>query len=147
MKNVRRATIDDLEVLAPLFDAYRQFYSQSPDVNGAREFLAARINNEESVIFIAELDGRAAGFVQLYPAFTSVGMRRTWILNDLFVAADARRHGLAELLMKRAHEMAAADDAAGVLLETQISNTGAQALYEKLGYQRNDVTWFYWLPL
>lgn len=147
MKNVRRAVIEDLDALALLFDAYRQFYAQQPDVDGAREFIAARINNDESVIFIAELEGRAVGFVQLYPVFTSVGMRRAWLLNDLFVASNARRNGMAAALMQAAHEMAAADGAAGVLLETQISNTGAQALYEKLGYQRNDTTWFYWLPL
>lgn len=147
MNNIRRASIGDLDVLARLFDAYRQFYAQQPDVDGAREFLAARIGNNESVLFIAELEGRAVGFVQLYPVFTSVGMRRTWLLNDLFVAKGARRQGVAAALMQAAHEMAAADGAAGVLLETQINNTGAQALYEKLGYQRNDTTWFYWLPL
>lgn len=146
MKNIYRATIEDLDALAPLFDGYRQFYSQAPDLDGARKFLAERINNNESVIFLAKLEGDAVGFVQLYPIFTSVGMRRAWLLNDLFVAESARRNGVAKALMQAAHEMAAADGAAGVLLETQVSNMGAQMLYEKLGYQRNTTTSFYWLP-
>ena len=93
------------------------------------------------------MDGNAAGFVQLYPIFTSVGMRRVWLLNDLYVAAAARRAGAATALMNAAHAMAREDDAAGVMLETHIDNRDAQALYEKLGYQRNTATWFYYLSL
>jgi len=30
------------------------------------------------------------GFAQLYPSFSSVSMKRLWILNDLFVSSEAR---------------------------------------------------------
>ena len=145
--NVRRAESADLDELAVLFDAYRQFYAQPSDVPAAHRFLEARMANNESVVFFGERDGDAAGFVQLYPLFSSVGMRRVWLLNDLFVAATARRSGLATKLMQAAHDMARADGASGVLLETQTGNRDAQALYEKLGYRRNEATWFYWLAL
>lgn len=145
--SVRRATRDDLDALAVLFDAYRQFYAQSSDVPGARAFLAARLHDDESVIFIATAPDGAFGFTQLYPLFTSVGMRRLWLLNDLFVAADARRLGVASALMQAAHAHARDTGAAGVLLETQRTNHSAQALYRKLGYERNDSTEFHFLAL
>src|SRR5581483_8937251 len=98
---VIQAGVEDVGRLAPLFDAYRQFYRQPPDLDGAREFLTERLTRKESVVFLAVAEGArepaALGFVQLYPSFSSVKMRRIWVLNDLFVAREARRHGVARL--------------------------------------------------
>ena len=146
--HVRHADLDDLDALVPLFDAYRQFYSQATDTAGARRFLEERMMKNESVVFIAVRDdGRTVGFTQLYPVFTSVGMRRQWLLNDLFVADSARRTGVAQALMTAAHEHARKTGANGVTLETQVTNRNAQALYEKLGYRRNEESRFYHLSL
>ena len=80
---VRRAGHEDLDALAELFDSYRQFYGQSPDVGAARNFIEARLAAEDSVILIAAMDGgRALGFTQLYPTFSSIRMARSYILND-----------------------------------------------------------------
>lgn len=92
-EGIRQATVEDLDTLVPLFDAYRQFYRQPSDMEGARRFLLARFENNQSVIFIAFRNGTATGFVQLYPSFSSTAMARILVLNDLFVAADARRQG------------------------------------------------------
>lgn len=143
---VHRAGPADLDALAVLFDAYRQFYEQAPDLHGARAFLGARLANDESVIFIARDDAGAAGFTQLYPLFTSVGMRRLWLLNDLYVAADRRRGGAARLLMDAARAHAIETDASGIMLETQKTNAPARALYEKLGYRQFETTDFWFLP-
>jgi hypothetical protein len=50
---VRQAVLADLEALVPLFDGYRQFYGRPNDTSAAREFLLARFNHGESVLFIA----------------------------------------------------------------------------------------------
>src|SRR4030095_2507041 len=106
---VRRAGIPDLDQLVPLFDSYRQFYSMPSDPALARRFLADRISRNESVVLMAESSERAAvGFVQFYPSFSSVRVARTYILNDLFVAPDARRGGIASMLLKAAAEFARA---------------------------------------
>lgn len=144
---IRRATLDDLAALAALFDAYRRFYGQPPDLAGARSFLEERLAQDESVVFLATRGEAPAGFTQLYPLFTSVGMRRLWLLNDLYVAADARREGVATGLLQAAHAHAAATGATGVLLETQIANRGAAALYRGMGYVRNTATDYYFLEL
>jgi ribosomal protein S18 acetylase RimI-like enzyme len=133
------ATQDHLELLLPLFDAYRVFYGQPSDLEAARAFLLERFHLRESVTFLA-LDGdRAVGFTQLYPSFSSVSMRRLWILNDLFVAPESRGERVGERLIERAVTLARETNAKGIQLETAHSNVSGQKLYERLGFQREDL--------
>jgi len=135
---IRQATILDLDTLAPLFDGYRQFYRQPADLARARDFLAERFRHHESLILLARDEhGAGLGFTQLYPLFSSVRTVRTWLLNDLFVAATARRQGVASALLKAAAEHAHALGAASLSLSTALDNAPAQALYESLGWQRD----------
>lgn len=144
---VRRAGADNLDALAVLFDAYRQFYRQPADLVGARAFLAERIARGESTIFLAELDEQPAGFTQLYPSFTSAGMARIFILNDLFVAPEARGQGVATALLHRAAEFGRAEGAVRLVLSTATDNFTAQALYEREGWLRDDAFLTYRLAL
>lgn len=133
---IRHAGVDDLDTLAPLFDGYRQFYGQTPDVARARTFLAERMANHESQILLALDDtGAGLGFTQLYPLFSSVRAVRTYLLNDLFVATVARRHGVAKVLLTAAVEHARSLGAASLSLSTALDNAPAQALYESLGWR------------
>jgi len=69
---VRRARRDDLDALAPLFDAYRRFYEQPGDIALASAFLSDRLERGESVIFVAEAEQQLLGFCQLYASWCSV---------------------------------------------------------------------------
>jgi GNAT superfamily N-acetyltransferase len=142
-----RCTPDHVELVAPLFDAYRIFYGQSSDFGGARIFLRERMEKNESVIFLAFMDSEAVGFTQLYPSFSSISMKRVWILNDLFVAENARKQGVAEALMHRAKTLAVDTRSKGIALETGAENFGAQQLYEKLFYAKNVESFHYFLSL
>jgi len=138
---VKRAGLDDLATLAPLFDGYRQFYGQRSDVPRALAFLEERLRRSESVIFLAVADGEggdALGFTQLYPSFSSVSLRRLWILNDLFVRQDIRRGGVGRRLLERAREWAIETQAKGLILTTAVTNEAAQALYESCGWRRDE---------
>ncbi|MGA9566161.1 MAG: hypothetical protein WBS19_11605, partial [Candidatus Korobacteraceae bacterium] len=86
-----QATPADVGAVAPLFDAYRQFYNKPANEEAARRFLFARLSKGESVMFVAFQGQNAVGFVPLYPVFSSVNLTRQWILNDLYVTADARK--------------------------------------------------------
>ena len=134
---VRIAGLDDLESVVPLFDSYRQFYGRTSDQALARSFLRERMANKESVIFLAQADGGAAGFIQLYPSFTSTGAARIWILNDLFVAPARRGQGIASLLLERAAGFARETGAVRLGLSTAVTNHAAQALYERHGWKRD----------
>ena len=99
MHSIRRATLDDIEALTALFEAYRAFYEQVPDAAGARAFLSERMLADESVVFVADTsDARLVGFTQLYPSFSSTVMRRIFVLNDLFVSPDARGTGVRRMI-------------------------------------------------
>jgi ribosomal protein S18 acetylase RimI-like enzyme len=138
---VRRASAADAERVAPLFDAYRQFYRQHPDPARALAFISERLERDESVVFVAErtpeAGGAALGFVQLYPSFSSVSACRIWVLNDLFVSPEARGLGVARALMAAARAHAERTGARQVVLSTGRTNAPARALYEGLGYVRD----------
>jgi ribosomal protein S18 acetylase RimI-like enzyme len=145
---IRQATIHDLDVLVSLFDGYRQFYQQPSDPVRARTFLAERFAHHESLILLAcNESGEGLGFVQLYPLFSSVRAVRTYLLNDLFVAANVRRLGVAKALLIAAADDARALGAASLSLTTALDNLPAQALYESLGWQRDQGFFEYGLVL
>lgn len=144
---VSRAGLSDLEALVPLFAAYRVFYKQPDAPQTARAFLDDRLRNEESVIFVARLDGKTVGFTQLYPCFSSVRASRSWILNDLYVDDSARRKGVAAALLDAARQHGIATGATSLTLQTGKDNTAAQALYEREGWIRQDDYYWYDLPL
>jgi len=136
---VRQATVADLDLVVPLFDAYRQFYRLASDPEGARQFLLERFAHSQSVIFLA-LDGDAAiGFTQLYSSFSSGAMARISVLNDLFVAPEARRRGVGSALLEAAAEYGQRVGAVRLALSTELNNTTAQALYERGGWKRDTV--------
>ena len=134
---VLRAGPEHVGLVAPLFDAYRQFYGRSADVAAARAFLRDRFDHGESIVFIAEVGGAPAGFAQLYPSFSSVSLARTFILNDLFVVASRRRSGVGSMLLRAATDHARSLGAVRVTLNTDIRNTTAQAVYEARGWKRD----------
>ena len=146
---VRQAGPGDVDAVTPLFDAYRQFYQQPSDPVLARAFIAERIARSESVIFLAERDGQAVGFVQLYPLFSSTAARprRLWLLNDLFVSPSARGGGVARALMDRARRLGEETGAAGLELATARTNAPAQRLYESLGWRQDELFLRYELGL
>ena len=133
---VRRAQPADIDVLVSLFEGYRAFYKCASNESLARTFLLDRLQSGDSVVFVA-LDadrGAGAGFVQLYPTFSSLRMRRAWILNDLFVGPSYRGHHVAKRLMAAARALAVETQSATVALETARENHVARKLYESLGY-------------
>lgn len=138
MLQILEAKLKDIDLISPLFDLYRQFYKQSSDLQAAKLFLQARIQTNESVIFFARDANQALGFIQLYPSFSSISMKRLWILNDLFVKAEARRNSLGRRLVEAATEYAAATNAKGLTLKTSVDNLPAQSMYESMGWKRNE---------
>ncbi|MEK4085428.1 GNAT family N-acetyltransferase [Psychrobacillus sp. FSL K6-1415] len=140
---IQRATLNELDSLTELFDLYRLFYKQESNLEGARAFLKERLVKEESVVFIAYDENSPVGFVQLYPSFSSVSMKQSWILNDLYVKKSARNNGFAEKLIKMVINFAEETDAKGILLETGEENIPAQRLYEKIGFIRDSNYYYY----
>ncbi len=136
-----------VDVLAPLFDLYRQFYKQPPDLDSARDYLRNRLERGEALVYLARDDQQALGFTLLYPTFSSISLKRLWILNDLYVVESGRRAGVARMLMERARQLALDTGAEGLILETALTNLPAQKLYEGLGWKRDEEFYRYFLKV
>lgn len=141
------AGLDELEPAARLFDAYRQFYGRPSDIAACRAYLRERLAHGESRVYLASRGDRFEGFMQLYPSFGSLSLRRTWILYDLFVSPDARGQGVATRLLGQARQLGMDTGAHDLSLATAITNLTAQRLYERMGWKRDQDFHYYNLTI
>jgi ribosomal protein S18 acetylase RimI-like enzyme len=136
--SVRKATSEDAARVAPLFDKYRQFYGEPSQPAVAETFLAERLGQEQSILFVAEdEDGTMLGFTQLYPGFSSVRAAATFVLNDLFVEEQARGRGVARRLVETAEDFVRSRGVLSLSLSTAQDNHAAQQLYRDMGWQQD----------
>lgn len=144
MITIRVANIEDIEQLAVLFDEFRQFYAQTSDIDGAKNFLKERMQNNESIIFVAQNEDKLIGFIQMYPTFSSVSMMKDMIMNDLYVFPEFRKKGIGKALLETAKKFGRDNKYKGLWVETANDNP-ARALYESLGWEK-DVAFvhYYW---
>lgn len=134
---VRRATSEDLEKLAVLFDEYRQFYGSSSNIRESHQFLQQRFLNQQSVIFIHVKDDVITGFVVLYLGFSSLACSSYYILDDVYVTPIYRRQGSAKQLIDTAILFARHEKAIRISLETQKNNYHSHDLYEQMGFVKD----------
>ena len=148
MTRVVRGSLSDLEVLLPMFDAYRMFYKRDSDLDGARAYLQARLERGEATVFLAlEDSGAALGFALCYSTFSSVAMKPLVILNDLFTTPEARGRGVGTALIDACASFARLEGVLVLRLRTANDNETAQRVYDKAGFKRDEVYCTYDLSL
>ncbi|WP_212005614.1 N-acetyltransferase [Chitinophaga sp. HK235] len=133
--------------VAVLFDAYRSYFDQVPDFKGALAFVSDRIKLGDSVIFVVFEGDEIIGFAQLYPLFTSLGMKRGWLLNDVYVLEEHRGKGAGGALVDAAIDHGRKTDAAWLMLQTYVANTGAQKLYASKGFKKDATSYYFYHAL
>jgi len=136
---IRTATRDDLDQIAPLFDAYRQFFTEKPDLDVSRAFLGERLEREESVVLAAFDGAEATGFLQLYPLFSSWYVKRQWFLSDLYVAPAFRERGIGKRLVAACVDFAKHTGSRAILVELPFSEPHLVKFYGELGFIKDDV--------
>jgi len=144
---IRPATSDDIATLAPLFEAYRAFYEREPDADRARAYLQDRIAAADASALLAEVDGRVVGFALMYPGWSSLAMAPVLQLSDLYVEPGARARGAGRALLQACEAFGIARGAIRLQLETQRTNTVAQALYTELGWELDEEFISFTMPL
>ena len=134
-----QATLEHLDLLTPLFIKYREFYGELPLPDSSRKFLENRLTRKESVIYLALADDedKLLGYCQLFPSYSSLSLKRVWILNDIYVAEDARRMLVADRLLQTAKQMAKDTNAVRMRVATSVSNEVAQKTYESIGFRED----------
>lgn len=144
---IRPATAQDADALAPLFDDYRRFFTQTEDLETSRTFLRERLERGESVVLAAFDGAAAAGFLQLYPLFSSWYARRQWFLSDLYVAPEYRTRGVGKRLVETCAGFARRDGARAILVELPFSEPHLAEFYGALGFEKDAVFELYRLVL
>jgi ribosomal protein S18 acetylase RimI-like enzyme len=136
---IARARPVDVAAATELFIAYQAFYRVIVDAGKARAFVSDRLRLNDTIFLLARFDNtpthKAVGFVQMMPKLSSTSMRRDWVVNDLFVAEQHRRQGIATALMNESLAFAKRTGAAKMSLKTQADNAAARALYEREGWE------------
>jgi len=136
---ITRVGEPDLEALLPLMRGYCDFYDVSPSDEALLALSRALIADpeREGVQLIArDASGRAVGFATVYWSWQTLAASRLGVMNDLFVAPEARGSGLAERLIAACRERCADHGATELAWQTAKDNLRAQAVYERVGGRR-----------
>jgi GNAT superfamily N-acetyltransferase len=137
--SIERVREDDLADLLPLMRGYCDFYEVDPPDERllwlSRELLASP--DHDGIQLIARTEGgRAVGFATIYWSFSTAMAARIAIMNDLFVAEDARGGGVADALILACADEARTRGAIELAWQTAKDNLRAQAVYERVGAER-----------
>lgn len=130
----------ELDELLPLIAAYQRFYEVGDvDPERNRTFFGRFIApSEDGMLLGARVDGWLLGYACLYWHFTSLLAAETVLMNDLFVAPEARGHGIGRALIEASAGVARERDAAYLEWATAPDNHTAQRLYDSLPTERSE---------
>lgn len=145
---------EDLDALLPLVRGYCAFYEETAGIPQpsddallalSRALLSDGDREGVQLIARATADGTAVGFATVYWSWSTLSASRIAVMNDLFVAPDARGTGVAEQLIGACRGVAAQHGARALQWTTAPDNLRAQAVYDRVGGSRS--TWVhYGLP-
>jgi GNAT superfamily N-acetyltransferase len=138
---------DDLGELLPLVRGYCDFYEVAPsdgDLLALSRALIADPEREGLQLIARDGTGQAVGFATVFWLWSTLSASRVGLMNDLFVAPDARGSGAAEALIAACRDACTRRGATRLVWQTAKDNTRAQAVYERAGATREE--WLdYWL--
>lgn len=144
---IRRAEARDLPELGELgaalmrvhyaFDELRFLEPGGGDQSGYSRFMASQLDEDDSIVYVAERRGRIVGYV--YAAVEPLSWKdlrdEAGYIHDLLVADSARRLGVGEGLLERAIEWLVERGMPRVLLGTAAQNDTARRLFERRGFR------------
>lgn len=142
---IKKAGLEDLNIVAELFNLYRIFYRQADNYEKCKTFIQERLDNEQSNIFLVYIGDKAVGFVQLYKLYHYIKLQKQWLLSDLFVHPDYRGKGLSVALIDRSKKWCEETEACGLMLETEKTNDIGNQLYPRCGFEHDGShNYYYW---
>jgi ribosomal protein S18 acetylase RimI-like enzyme len=145
--NVRRATVEDARLLAELgAQTFAEAFAEENSPEDMAAYLADSFNagglTEEltdplSVFFVADVEGRAAGYAKLHPGHLSDSVKgqRPIELVRLYVSKEWLGRGVGQALMQRCIEEARGLGFQTIWLGVWERNRRAQAFYRKWDFQ------------
>lgn len=145
---ITRVGSEDLADLLPLMRGYCDFYMVSPsdeDLLALSRALIADPEREGLQLIARDGDsGAAIGFATIYWTWSTSDAGRLGVMNDLFVAEEARGSGIADALIRACQDECARRGVRRLAWQTAPDNHRAQAVYDRVGATREQ--WVdYWI--
>ena len=131
----------DLPELLPLMRGYCDFYEVDPPDDALLAMartLIADPEHEGLQLIARDDDGRPVGFATVFWTWSTLSVSRLGVMNDLFVAEDARGGGVADALIEACAERCRERGATSLDWQTAHSNERARAVYERVGATRDE---------
>jgi GNAT superfamily N-acetyltransferase len=137
---ISRVGAADLGELLPLVRAYCDFYEVSPSDEALLELSRALIADpeREGVQLLARNGGDAVGFATIYWSWATTIASRIGVMNDLYVAPEARGQGVPDELIQACAEECRRHGAAELTWQTARDNARAQRVYDRVGAERSE---------
>jgi GNAT superfamily N-acetyltransferase len=134
--------VEEFEQLLPLIAAYQRFYEvEEIDEERNRTFFRRFLGpSQDGLLLGARSEGRLVGYACLYWHFSSLEACESVLMNDLFVAEEARGKGVGRALIEATAEVARERGVPFVEWSTAPDNETAQRLYDSTGAGRTE--WF-----
>jgi GNAT superfamily N-acetyltransferase len=146
---IERVSKQTLDELLPLLRAYCDFYEASPsdaELLALSHALIADPDREGVQLLARDETSAAVGFATVYWSWATTDAERIGVMNDLFVAAEARGSGAAEGLIEACRAECARHGAGRLTWQTAPDNLRAQKVYERMG--ATEEHWVdYWLSV
>ncbi len=145
---IERVTEADLTKLLPLMRAYCDFYEVAPSDDELLALSRALLADpeHEGIQLLARNEGQAVGFATIFWSWATTSAERIGVMNDLFVAPEARGTGLAAALIEASRAECAARGAGKLTWQTALDNAAAMKVYDRVGATREQ--WVdYWLRI
>lgn len=136
---IAAVTESDLPDLLPLMRAYCEFYEVSPadgDLLAMSRALIADPQREGIQLIARDAQGSPLGFATIFWSWSTLSGSRIGVMNDLFVAPNARGAGVARALIAACQERCREHGASSLSWQTARDNFRAQALYDGIGARR-----------
>jgi len=140
MASIEPVRKSDLPELLPLLRGYCEFYETDPTDDALLELSRWLLEHPEDGVQVLSRDdaGKAVGFTTIYWTWRTMYASRIAVLEDLFVATEARGSGTAEALIEDARVRARGHGARDLTWQTAKTNERAQAVYDRIGADRDD---------
>jgi glycosidase/GNAT superfamily N-acetyltransferase len=131
---IRQANSNDIHAITHLFVDYaRHFGETNPIFDNISAFLNDKIQNAGYTLFFAEKDGKPVAFAGLYPIYSSVSLKKQWLLNDLFVSPNYRNQGIGTALLSEIKSQLKSTSQ-GIILVASGTDEKTKAFYEENGF-------------
>jgi GNAT superfamily N-acetyltransferase len=131
----------DLAELLPLMRGYCEFYEVAPSdeaLLGMARVLIGDPEREGFQLVARDGSGQAVGFATVFWTWSTLSAARIGVMNDLFVAPEARGSGVADELIGECARLVRERGGKSLEWQTANDNLRAQKVYDRVGGERDD---------